>query len=163
LTPRLTRQQVVGLPCAPPRSWTVTGPDPRGVPGLPPPVHLDAQDVDLRGLDHPTGASCRPMSVAVEQNPTIEHYLSLLCTRPSTDLPDARLLQEAEASIGLAIPIARSCSTRVVSHHLGGFLRAKSCGFIASRYQPWGSTRFAKPDSDKSQETIAARTTLPVS
>jgi len=69
------------------------------------------------------------------------------CSRPSTDMLSARLLPETEASFGLAALPAKSRSALVVSHHLDGFLRTMSHGLVASRCQPWGSTRFAQPRS----------------
>jgi hypothetical protein len=36
----------------------------------------------------------------------------------------------------------RAWAAHVVSHHLGGLLRAKACGFIAPRYRFWSSLRF---------------------
>jgi len=56
-----------------------------------------------------------------------------------------RPLQETEVSLGPAVPPARSRSALVVSHHLDGFLRTRGHGLVASRCQPWGSTRFAHP------------------
>jgi hypothetical protein len=38
-------------------------------------------------------------------------------------------------------PGSRSCSAFVVSHHLDGFLRRASCGFVAPRSRSWGSPR----------------------
>jgi len=38
--------------------------------------------------------------------------------------------------------ICFACSARVVSHHLGGFLRCTNLGLVASRCRSWGSSRF---------------------
>jgi hypothetical protein len=43
---------------------------------------------------------------------------------------------------GLSLPGDRSRSAFVVSHHLDGFLRRASCGFVAPRSRSWGSPRF---------------------
>ena len=96
-------------------------------------------------------AALLPTSPKGNQLPDHERHLSWLCSRPSTDIPDARLLPETEASFGRAVPPARSRSVRVVSHHLDGFLRAKSCELVASRCQPWGSMCFTMPDSGRSR------------
>jgi hypothetical protein len=50
--------------------------------------------------------------------------------RPSAVRPAARPLPEAEASFGSAVLPVDSCSARVVSHHLGGLLRAAAAGLL---------------------------------
>jgi hypothetical protein len=44
--------------------------------------------------------------------------------------------------VGSPLPKDKSCSVFVVSHHLGGFLRRESCGFVAPRSRSWGSSRY---------------------
>lgn len=50
--------------------------------------------------------------------------------RPSTGIPPARPLPGAEAPFGPTLPCAGSRSVLVVSHHLGGFLRAEVTGLL---------------------------------
>ena len=69
------------------------------------------------------------------------------CILPSTDILSVRPLPETEASFGSTALPAKSRSALVVSHHLDGFLRTMSHGLVASRCQPWGSTRFAQLSS----------------
>jgi hypothetical protein len=47
----------------------------------------------------------------------------------------------APPRFGLSLPGDRSRSAFVVSHHLDGFLRRASCGFVAPRSRSWGSSR----------------------
>jgi len=42
------------------------------------------------------------------------------------------------------MPLPKSCSVLVVSHHLNGFLRATARGLVASLCRPWGSSRFLR-------------------
>jgi hypothetical protein len=49
---------------------------------------------------------------------------------------------QATMAFGPRVPPLDSCSARVVSHHLDGFLRTRVCGFVAPRFRPWGSLRF---------------------
>jgi len=44
--------------------------------------------------------------------------------------------------LGSRRPASKSRSVLVVSHHLDGFLRARSRGLVASRCRSWGSLRF---------------------
>jgi hypothetical protein len=74
-----------------------------------------------------------------------------------------RPLQEAEASLGLTVPPARSRSALVVFHHLDGLLRMQGRGLVASRCQPWGSTRFTRTTARRSRETIVPLSALPES
>jgi hypothetical protein len=47
-----------------------------------------------------------------------------------------------QASHRLELAKALAWAVHVVSHHLDGLLRAKACGFVASRYRFWSSLRF---------------------
>jgi len=47
-------------------------------------------------------------------------------------------------TFGLRMPIRKSCSDLVVSHHLAGFLRARAGRLVASCSRPWGSSRFTR-------------------
>ena len=59
---------------------------------------------------------------------------------------DARPLPAMSKLItfGLGMPIPKSRSDRVVSHHLAGFLRARARRLVASCSRPWGSSRFTR-------------------
>jgi len=48
-------------------------------------------------------------------------------------------------TFGLRMPIRKSRSDLVVSHHLAGFLRARAGRLVASCSRPWGSSRFTRP------------------
>jgi hypothetical protein len=62
--------------------------------------------------------------------------------------PLLRRLQRSTPRAPEGTPSGRGCHTTasrsalVVSHHLGGFLRAAGPGLVASRYRTWGSLRF---------------------
>jgi hypothetical protein len=62
--------------------------------------------------------------------------------------PLLRHLQRSTPRAPEGTPSGRGCHTTasrsalVVSHHLGGFLRAAGPGLVASRYRTWGSLRF---------------------
>lgn len=60
-------------------------------------------------------------------------------------------------TFGSGMPLPKSCSVHVVSHHSDGFLRATARGLVASLCRPWGSSRFLR-DSPK---TCAFPATLP--
>jgi hypothetical protein len=47
-------------------------------------------------------------------------------------------------TFGLRMPIRKSRSDLVVSHHLAGFLRARAGRLVASCSRPWGSPRFTR-------------------
>jgi hypothetical protein len=47
-------------------------------------------------------------------------------------------------TFGLRMPIRKSRSDRVVSHHLAGLLRATAGRLVASCSRPWGSPRFTR-------------------
>jgi hypothetical protein len=55
---------------------------------------------------------------------------------PSTDKSDVRPLPGA-SSLRPCAATRLTCSARVVSHHLDGFLRSSGHGFVAPRSQPW--------------------------
>jgi hypothetical protein len=57
-------------------------------------------------------------------------------------------------TFGLRMPIRKSRSDRVVSHHLAGFLRARARRLVASCSRPWGSPRFTR--TSRSQPKIPA-------
>jgi hypothetical protein len=50
--------------------------------------------------------------------------------------------RSCDRCFGKTDTICFACSARVVSHHLGGFLRFTNFGLVASRCRSWGSSRF---------------------
>jgi hypothetical protein len=64
--------------------------------------------------------------------------------RPSIDMLAKRPLPRRRPVVASAsrVPPPKSRSARVVSHHLGGFLRFASRGLVASRCRSWGPPRF---------------------
>jgi len=68
--------------------------------------------------------------------------------RPSIDMTTARPLPTGahprgrRPTFGSGIPAPESRSDLAVSHRLAGFLRAMTCGLVASRCRSWGSPRF---------------------
>jgi len=67
---------------------------------------------------------------------------------PSIDTTTARPLptrahpRGRRLTFGSGIPAPESRSDLAVSHRLAGFLRAMTCGLVASRCRSWGSPRF---------------------
>jgi len=62
-----------------------------------------------------------------------------LSRSPRASTPGAGL---SPCSFGLGMPLPKSRSVLVVSHHLDGFLRATARRLVASCCRPWGSSRF---------------------
>jgi len=58
-------------------------------------------------------------------------------------------------------PASESRSALVVSHHLGGFLRSKGRGLVASRCQSWGSPRFLPSGSRSDRAHVPKDRALP--
>jgi len=144
------------LPCALRDPWAVTSPGPRG----------HRQKV-ASGCKHPSSASgSLPLSFeASAQLPgpsrctdpsrssdratkTLPLLGFVTVIAPPPTHPPRVHSQEPElprTPFGPTAPPVQPRSARVVSHHLGGFLRAKDRGLVASRYRSWGSSRFSKP------------------
>jgi len=72
------------------------------------------------------------------------HVTGRCACRPSIDMLVMRPLPRRRPVVASApwVPPSKSRSARVVSHHLGGFLRFTSRGLVASRYRSWGPPRF---------------------
>jgi len=60
-------------------------------------------------------------------------------------LPSPMVETTSDFCFGPPSPGGRSRSALVVSHHLDGFLRRVSCGFVAPRCRSWGSSRSGIP------------------
>ncbi len=126
-------------------------PFPVAAPGLPYRRMLECFHMNIR-LPAFTSRSARPIGTGPPDTrrpqASAEHHTVL----PSSDSilrgPLLRHLQRSTPEAPEGTPSDRGCHTTasrsalVVSHHLGGFLRAAGPGLVASRYRTWGSLRF---------------------
>jgi len=121
---------------------------------------------------HSGALACRPARLTPGSSPGVGPGIRLtpppLPSAPPSTSPEGPPLSRSPCastpgreasfpSFGLGMPIPRSCSVLVVSHHLDGLLRATARGLVASLCRPWGSSRFVR-DSPK---TCAFPVTLP--
>jgi hypothetical protein len=97
-----------------------------GAPGS----ERDHQELVARASASPEHHTVLPSSDSILRGPLLRH-LRRSTPGESEDPPSGRGCQATT-----------SRSALVVSHHLGGFLRAAGPGLVASRYQTWGSLRF---------------------
>jgi hypothetical protein len=127
----------------PPRSWTVTGPDPRGVPAAAAPPGEPGGST-LVALASPSERS-RPRRTRRTGTEVPAGFASRGLARvcPFAVLPargrvtercvHSRRRRSAEAgdvAIGVGFPGPTSCSALVVSHHLDGLLRTVAAGLL---------------------------------
>jgi len=145
--PIVGRLRLIGLHRFPP----AVSPFPVAAPGLPFRRMLARFRTNIR-LPAFTSRSARPTGTgppdAHRPQANVEHHTVL----PSSDSilrgPLLRHLQRSTPEAPEGTPSGRGCqatasrSALVVSHHLGGFLRAAGPGLVASRYRTWGSLRF---------------------
>jgi hypothetical protein len=81
-------------------------------------------------------------SCARASPPGVAASLGVRLNRPST-VPVGHVHSTApEGAARRTEAIGSSRSALVVSHHLGGLLRARPCRFVAPRYRSWGSRPF---------------------
>jgi hypothetical protein len=92
--------------------------------------------------------------------------------RPSVDRPFGRLFRGhrcastpgprlSPGAIGFGMPLPKSRSVLVVSHHLDGFLRATARRLVASCCRPWGSPRFLPAEASIPRDATTPRRTSP--
>lgn len=92
----------------------------------------------LLGLDQGNRLTPAPLPSAP---PSTIPFGTPLARSPCASTPER---EASFPSFGFRMPILKSRSVHVVSHHLDGFLRATARGLVASLCRPWGSSRFLR-------------------